>query len=200
MYNFVLVGTTMPTSGDFSLNDLPGGAGRLDIACRFVNSCFFLSHSLRRNVGCYLHLLGEPDPPKTVMLEGASLRYLNPDERSAASLIKKALSLHVSSGWMRSTPGVYVSRLTFSDLLQALGSDGVVLLSEDGEDIRKADISADREYAFIFGDHMGVPALVEEQMSGMDVQKLSVGPLSLHADHCVVLVLNELDRLEAGWR
>ncbi|MHC1570952.1 MAG: hypothetical protein ACXQS9_03775 [Methermicoccaceae archaeon] len=34
----------------------------------------------------------------------------------------------------------------------------------------------------------------------MDVQKLSVGPLSLHADHCVVLVLNELDRLEAGWR
>ncbi|MHC1602225.1 MAG: tRNA (pseudouridine(54)-N(1))-methyltransferase TrmY [Methermicoccaceae archaeon] len=201
MYNFVLLGNTMHTSGDFPLNDLPGGAGRLDIACRFVNSCFFLSHSLRRDVRCYLHLLGMPDPPKTVLFEGAHLRYLNPDERSAASLIKKALSLEgVGSGWARSTPGVYVSKLSFLPLIEALGSDSITLLSEEGEDIHRAALSGEGEHTFIFGDHKGVPPSIEEQLLAMGVQRLTVGPLALHADHCVVLVLNELDRLEAGWR
>ncbi|HIH70152.1 MAG TPA: tRNA (pseudouridine(54)-N(1))-methyltransferase TrmY [Methermicoccus shengliensis] len=200
MYNFVLVGTTMCTAGEFSLNDLAGGAGRLDIACRFVNSCFFLSHSLRRNVRCYLHLLGEPEPPKTVLFEGANLRYLNPDERSAGSLIKKALSVDVGEGWARSTPGVYVSGMTFAQLIEALGSDFMVLLSEDGADIRTSRLSASDELTFILGDHRGLPAPLEQHLLERGVDKLSVGPLSLHADHCVVLVLNELDRLEAGWR
>ncbi|MHC1624789.1 MAG: hypothetical protein ACXQS2_02175, partial [Methermicoccaceae archaeon] len=88
--NIVFIGNIMRSSGDFSLNDLPG-AGRMDIACRCVNSAFFLSHDLRRNVNIYLHLMGGPAPQRTVMMRGNSIRYLNPDERSAASLISKAL-------------------------------------------------------------------------------------------------------------
>ncbi|MDD3070206.1 MAG: tRNA (pseudouridine(54)-N(1))-methyltransferase TrmY, partial [Methanoculleus horonobensis] len=60
MKRFAVVGHLAVTSGTFSLNDLPGSGGRMDVLCRSVNSAFFLSHDLRRDVECYLVLCGEP--------------------------------------------------------------------------------------------------------------------------------------------
>ncbi|MDY7081623.1 MAG: tRNA (pseudouridine(54)-N(1))-methyltransferase TrmY, partial [Halobacteria archaeon] len=80
MRKFVVLGHTAPTEPDFTLNDLPGSAGRLDVLCRCVNSSFFLSHSLREDVRLYLVLQGEI----TLRFEGRELQHLNPDERSTA--------------------------------------------------------------------------------------------------------------------
>ena len=91
MKQFIVIGHLAQTDGGFSLNDMPGAAGRMDVLCRCVNSSFFLSHDLRRDVECYLVLLGEPDSPKTVLFKGDALRYLSPDERSAGALIKKEI-------------------------------------------------------------------------------------------------------------
>ena len=137
MKQFVVIGHRARTDGDFSLNDMPGGAGRIDVLCRCVNSSFFLSHDLRRDAECYLVLLGEPDPPKTVLFRGNSLRYLNPDERSAGSLIKKALALPCDEEFRESTPGVYVRRGGLEKLLTECSP---ALLDEGGTDIR--DIEA----------------------------------------------------------
>jgi len=70
MKDFIIIGHKAVTA-PFSLNDLPGTAGRMDILCRCVNAALFLSHDLRRDVRVYLVLKGEPDPPKLIRLTAA---------------------------------------------------------------------------------------------------------------------------------
>ena len=125
MRYFVITGHKAVSTGDFKLDDIAGGAGRLDILCRCVNSAFFLSHNLRKDVEIYLVLEGGDDAPKTVIFKGEDLRYLNPDERSTASLIRNALLKPVSEGEeVKSSPGVYVTRLSFPEVLRRLSSGG----------------------------------------------------------------------------
>jgi len=100
MRNFVVVGNLAATTPDFSLEDIPGTSGRIDILCRCVNSAFVLSHGIRRDVQIYLIFRGGPYP-KTVHLRGRDLRHLNPDERTTAALLKKALALEADSKWRR---------------------------------------------------------------------------------------------------
>ena len=53
MRRFVIVGHKAVTTGDFKLDDMAGGAGRLDILLRCINSAFSLSREIaagRRSV------------------------------------------------------------------------------------------------------------------------------------------------------
>ena len=130
MRYFVITGHRAVSTGDFKLDDIAGGAGRLDILVRCVNSAFFLSHNLRKDVEAYLVLLGGDDPPKTVVFKGEELRYLNPDERSTASLIRNALLKPVADGEeVKSSPGVYVTRMSFSDVLRSSRRRGASSIS-----------------------------------------------------------------------
>ncbi|MHB8634091.1 MAG: tRNA (pseudouridine(54)-N(1))-methyltransferase TrmY, partial [Thermoplasmatota archaeon] len=51
---FVCVSHTGDASGQWHLNDLAAGAGRVDVLCRNVQAAFFLSHGLREDVEVYL--------------------------------------------------------------------------------------------------------------------------------------------------
>ena len=191
MKRFAVVGHRAATSGTFSLNDLPGSAGRMDILCRCINSSLFLSHDLRRDVECYLILCGEPDPPKTVLFRGSEVRYLSPDERSSAALIKRALAIPCGNEFRESTPGVYVRRGGLSRLLSGIP---FAVLDEAGEDIRRAPALPE---AYLLSDHQEFTPEEQEMLEGRD--RYSVGPLSLHADHTITILLNEMDRRESGW-
>ncbi|MDD1671564.1 MAG: tRNA (pseudouridine(54)-N(1))-methyltransferase TrmY, partial [Methanomicrobiales archaeon] len=70
MRRFAVIGHLAKTDGTFPLDDLPGSAGRMDLLCRCVQTAFFLSHTLRRDVECYLILCGAPVPPKTILIKG----------------------------------------------------------------------------------------------------------------------------------
>jgi tRNA (pseudouridine54-N1)-methyltransferase len=191
MRAFCIVGHTAPTNGNFSLNDLPGSAGRIDVLCRFVQATLFLSHSIRQDTDCFLVLLGEPTPPKTILLRGSEVRFLNPDERSTAALLKRALSLPVGSVFRPSTPGIYVRATGLPELI----AEHVFALAEEkGSDLRAA---ATLPSAVLFSDHRNFTE--EEQTLLSDLPRYSVGPCSLHADHAVTLFQNELDRRDAGW-
>ncbi len=189
MKSFVVVGHKATTE-PFSLNDLPGAAGRMDILCRCVNTALFLSHDLRRDVRVYLVLKGGFQP-KLVRFDGNSLRYLSPDERSAASLIKKALEMNTQDFWTESTPGVSIRKGDLCDLLEELNKK-IIYLREDGLDIRGKKLEA--EPLFLLGDHEGLTAEEEKIIMGYEHEIVSVGPLSLHANHCIVLLHNEMDR------
>ena len=191
MKDFIIIGHKAATA-PFSLNDLPGAAGRMDILCRCVNAALFLSHDLRRDVRVYLVLKGEPDPPKLICFDGSGIRYLSPDERSAASLIRKALEKNVQGFWIESTPGVSIRKGELGDLLDELNKK-IIYLREDGEDVRGKSFE---EPLFILGDHLGMTEEEEKLIGGYEHEIVSVGPLSLHADHCIVLLHNEMDRKE----
>ncbi len=190
MIRFIIIGHLASTADNFNLNDLPG-AGRMDVLCRCVNASFFLSHDFRRDVECYLVLCGEPEPPKTVMFSGEKVRYLSPDERSAGSLIKKALALPAGSEFRQSTPGVFVRK---GGLEQVLDEFECAVLAESGQDIRSA---GDLPGAYLLSDHHNFS---EDEMNLIsNLPAYSVGPLSLHGDHTITVLNNEFDRRRAGW-
>ncbi|PKK85359.1 MAG: tRNA (pseudouridine(54)-N(1))-methyltransferase TrmY [Thermoplasmata archaeon HGW-Thermoplasmata-1] len=194
MRRFLVIGHKAKTDGDFTLNDLCGGAGRIDVLARCVNSAFFLSHDLRRDTELYLVLLGEPDAPKTLRMAGSELKYLNPDERSTGALIKKALSLAIpDDGYeVESTPGIYVSRREFAQTLDSIAGVTPYFLDEGGEDVRSADIAS--EPVFVLSDHFDP---TDEELAALETagaKKLGLGPMVLHGNHCITLVHNELDR------
>jgi tRNA (pseudouridine54-N1)-methyltransferase len=192
MIRFVVVGHRAATTGDFKLDDISGGAGRLDVLVRCVNSAFFLSHSIRTDVELFLVLTGGADAPKTVRFSGKELKYLNPDERSTSSLIRNALLKKLNSDEVRSSPGVYVSRRSFSDIISGLKEiSEIVYLKEDGTDVR--DFSFPDEPTFVLGDDRDLTEHEENIVTGC-ASKIRLGPLSMHADHCMIVVHNELDR------
>jgi tRNA (pseudouridine54-N1)-methyltransferase len=197
MKHFLVVAHKAVTCGDYSLNDMPGSAGRMDILCRCVSSAFFLSHDLRRDVQIHLLLLGEPHPGRLVRFEGEYVRYLSPDERSSGSLIKKALQKEPSAIETRSTPGVNTRTATLAGLLDEFVEKRFELmyLREDGEDLRGTGAFADNT-VFILGDHVGVTEDEEKLILGAGARLLSVGPRSLHANDCITIIHNELDKRE----
>jgi tRNA (pseudouridine54-N1)-methyltransferase len=192
MKNFLIIGHKSVTE-TFSLNDLPGAAGRMDILCRCVNAALFLSHDLRRDVRVFLLLKGEPSPPKIIRFDGCAVRYLSPDERSCASLIKKALEKKAQDFWTESTAGVSVRKGDLDAIIKELDMK-VTYLREDGEDIRAYKSHEHSNQLFVLGDHLGLTEDEEKIIDGCDHEMISVGPLSLHADHCIVLLHNEMDR------
>ena len=196
MRYFVIVGHRAATTGDFKLDDIAGGAGRLDILVRCVNSAFFLSHDLRKDVEAYLVCEGGQDAPKTVIFRGSELRYLNHDERSTASLIRNALLKPLEDGEVRSSPGVYVSRSSFSDVIRTLSGKGrLVYMKEDGRDCREYEYPDDP--VFVLGDNRDLTDDEEAELLSYSPDRICIGPCSLHADHCMIVVHNDMDRREA---
>ena len=192
MRRFIVVGQRATTSGDFSLNDLCGGTGRLDVLLRCINSAFFLSHGLRTDVEMFLVLKGPPEPPKTIRLLGSRILHLNPDERSTAALLKNALSIRLPKGLEKeASEGVFISRTDFMGVLGLLGRENVVYLHENGEDIRSSELDL-KDRVFVLGDDSGPSSEEEGALSGLP--RISLGPHVLHADHCITLLNNELDR------
>jgi tRNA (pseudouridine54-N1)-methyltransferase len=188
MRNFIVVGHKATTTPNFSLEDIPGTSGRLDILCRAVTAAFVISHGIRKDVCVYLVLLGG-EIPKTIQLRGETLRHLNPDERTTAALFKKALALPAAAEWAMSTSGIFVRTGGLVELLADMKNAKLIYLREDGADIRGLDTgSLSGEAAFILGDHTGMTPDEEALIEQAGAKIVSLGPTSLHADHCIVLL------------
>lgn len=193
MVSFAVIGHCAKTDGSFSLNDLPGSGGRMDLLCRCVQSSLFLSHSIRDEATCLLLIAGGPGTVKTVRFEGRNVRSLSPDERSSASFIKKALGIPVGNTYREVSPGVSVRKGGLESLIR---DHSCGLLDEGGVDVRDPGIG-DFPEVFILSDHQNFSP--EEKVLLQDLPRYSLGPEVLHADHAIVLLWNEIDRRRAGW-
>ena len=191
---FLIVGNKAVTK-PFSLNDLAGSAGRMDILCRFIAQALFISHGIRKNVEVYLLLLGEPEPPKAIKIVGKEVKTMAPDERNIAGLIRKALKIECNKNWKRSTSGIYISKKNLKELLDELTNRyKIIYLKETGKDIRNFVKQIDKDCLFILGDHLGLSEEQERIVKDYASEVISVSPISLQADQCVVIVHYELDR------
>ena len=198
MKRFVITGHKAVADGSFKLDDLGGGGGRVDILCRCVNSAFVLSHNIRLDVEVYLVMEGGDDAPKTVRIDGSTVRYLNPDERSTAALIRNACLKKLPAGReLVSSPGVSISRKGFADVIADLAGKGTfVYLKEDGTDVREFDFPENP--IFILGDNQDLTEEEEKVLLAHSPSTICLGPVSLHADHCIILAHSEMDRRAGG--
>ncbi|MBI1744775.1 tRNA (pseudouridine(54)-N(1))-methyltransferase TrmY [Candidatus Acetothermia bacterium] len=193
MRTFVILAHKAPLTHEFSLNDLPGGAGRIDVLCRCVTASFCLSHGIRKDVQVYLVFQNQ----LVVRLHGETLRHLNPDERSTAALLQKALKAQsecVGEQEVQSTSGIFVSRRGLPQLLEQLQSQNtkIIQLHEAGAPLRNTVLPTN--CAFLLSDHLEFDPAEDALLS--QALRLNLGPKSLHADHCITIVHNELDLRE----
>ncbi|NHN60067.1 MULTISPECIES: tRNA (pseudouridine(54)-N(1))-methyltransferase TrmY [Halorussus] len=191
MRQFIVLGHDAPTTPDFSLDDLAGGAGRLDVLCRCVNSAFFLSHAIREDVRVHLVLADEV----TVRFKGSELRRLNPDERSTAALIRNALDAKDEAiGHMEteSSPGVHLSKRGFEPVLEEAARDGTVIqLHEDGAPV--VDVKPPEDPVFVLSDHHDFADGEADLLAAAADERVRLGPELLHADHAITVAHNFLD-------
>lgn len=186
--NFVVVGHDVDAHGRFGLDDLCGGAaGRLDVLCRCVSCALFLSHGLRRDVEVFLVF---PRGPKTVRFCAAELRCANPDERSTAALVRKALQMQLDgSGERQANSGLYGSARGFEETVSALPNP--VLLDEKAASWPPVIV---RDVTFILSDHRDLLTEERQTLAHLAAQSVSLGPKSLHSSHCITLAHYLMDR------
>jgi tRNA (pseudouridine54-N1)-methyltransferase len=198
---FIFKANKSITNGEVNLKDLPGSCGRLDLVCRCVSSSFFLSHDLRRNTIFYSVHYGAPNPPVAVKFVGSELKRVSPDERSIALFIKKALDKSPMQLWKESTSGIYIAKKEFRDIILEKKNEGkeIYYLHKEGENIENIFNNKecnDKNIVFILGDHIGIGEEDEKFLEDIGALKVSLSPLELHANHCITIVHNALDKAE----
>ncbi len=198
--NFAIIGQKASSSEEFILDDLPGTSGRLDVLVRCLRAAMLSSHGIRRGVVVYLVLLGGPLAPRVVRVDGAGVQFLRPDERSLAVRMKKVLASRAdedTSSWVTVRPGFAVARGGFERVLADVDDAKPYVLDEDAPDIREAPGLGTSHALFVIGDHLGIPDDIRARLEAVGAERVSIGPVSLHADDVVTLVTNELDRRAA---
>lgn len=192
---FIIVGHRAKTTADFEFDDLAGSGGGLDTLCRCLAAALCLSNEIRRDSRVFLILQGGGEAPKAIKVCGNEIRGLNADERSNAGMIRAALKKKALEGtWTRSTPGIYISKAGFEDVLRELSKEGAsfIHLRENGVDLRDFEFPTDP--CFILGDNTDLTESEENILGAYPFSKVSVGPKSYHASHCISVVFNEMDR------
>jgi|SRR6056297_761631 len=191
MCQFIVLGHEAPTTPDFSLADLAGGAGRLDVLCRCVNAGLFVSHGIRENTRVHLVLNDE----YTVRFDGSTAKRLYPNERAVASRIQGALEATqdaIGHQPAEVSPGVELYRMGFESTLDAVAREGTVVeLHEDGEPL--VDAEPPENPIFVLSDHNDFSAEEAELLAETADRRLSVGPEVLHADQTMTVVHNWVD-------
>jgi tRNA (pseudouridine54-N1)-methyltransferase len=199
MRRLVVIGQRARASPDFLLVDIPSTSGRLDVLIRCLRAALLVSHGVRRDTIVYLSLLGDPERPRTLRFDGSAAKYLRPDERSLATVLKKALATGSDGGgeFAPVREGVAIADGGVACLWGDLAGSALYLLEEGAPDLRGCSIPSG-DVAFVIGDHLGLPAQLREELVRRGAEPVSVGPISLHAEDVVTLVVNELDRRGAS--
>ncbi|MCX8174366.1 MAG: tRNA (pseudouridine(54)-N(1))-methyltransferase TrmY [Thermoplasmata archaeon] len=192
---FLIVCHDADTDGCFNLDDLPGSGGRIDVAARCVVAGLLISYGVRKDAEILLFFQRGPRPGLTIRISGDRVKYLNPDERSTAALIRNAILKHKNAGVLESSPGVQVFRSDLETLLKT--GRNVYYLKEDGIPAENFVFPED-EILFLLGDHRDLTADEESIVMKYARAKLNLSPLSLYSEHCITIIHNILDRKFSG--
>jgi tRNA (pseudouridine54-N1)-methyltransferase len=188
---FVLVGHDAPTTPEFPLDGLPSEAGRLDLLARSLVAGLLVSHDIRDDVEVIL-LLGDA---VAVRFDGADLQGLNPDERSAAALVRTALETaeHAVGPLEQDVrPGVTVSKRDFEAVIDDVAGAGTLLqLHEDGTPA--AERTPPDHPTFVLSDHRDFTDEEQAALDAAGAEPVSLGPRPIHADQAVAVANNWLD-------
>ncbi|ELZ09528.1 hypothetical protein C479_11940 [Halovivax asiaticus JCM 14624] len=191
MRQFVCLAHEVPTTPSFSLDDLAGGAGRLDALCRSLTAALLRSHGIREDVRVHLVLQDE----LTITVDGREVRRLNPDERSTAARIRTALEHRdeaIGALPAEPSPGFEVYRRGFAETLDELAAEATIVhLHEDGDPLVAGPLP--EEPAFVLSDHGDFTDAERETLAEYTDRRVRLGPHALHADQAITVAHHALD-------
>ncbi|MDD1766325.1 MAG: hypothetical protein LUQ00_00190 [Candidatus Methanomethyliaceae archaeon] len=169
------------------------GFGRMDLIARCILAALCDTKGPRRNTTLTIVLEGPPDPPVALTFEGNEMQGVPVGEVKAAELVLDALS-------GREADGIRMERKGFGRVVAEYKERGFSLyyLHEGGEDSRRMKFEG--RAAFILGDQKGLDARSERLLDEAAAKRVSLGPYSYLASHCIVIVNNELDKFERQLR
>lgn len=169
----------------------------MDEVARAASTAFTVSNGLRRDTELTILFVSEPPPrARRIRLVGTGLRYLNPDERSTAALLKNAL---VRSSTLEreveASPGLTVGPI---DPLPALAEfsqePGTIWLTEAGLPYA-AGTTAPSGLGAVLSDPEEPTAGELEVLKRLGVPPISLGPVSLRTSQCIDVLHNRWDAL-----
>ncbi len=183
--------------GKLPLNDLAGSGGRFDVLVRATTAALLTSHGLRENVEVILHLGGGPGPPRRLRLNGATLRGLHADERSAAGMLGKALlnPQPPRGQWREVTPGLDESGGALADTLREWNKSTVFVLDAEAQPFDQTMAEQPElegsDLGFVLSDDQ---PLADIDLGGHTVARCSLGNRWLQGHAAVHIVHWLLDR------
>lgn len=157
-----------------------------------------MSHGLRRDAVMYL-VLGEGR--RVVRVRGDTAKFVRPDERALATLVKKSLEAFLAAPERERTaafvdvrPGIAISDRG----LDAVFDDGALtsplyLLDQGGTDLRDGSLPVG-DATFFVGDHLGFTDETRAAILARGATAVGLGPVSIHAEDAIAIVWNEVDR------
>src|SRR5271156_5220463 len=125
----------------------------MDEVARCVSTAFLASNALRRALELTLLLAPAPSVgPRRIRVQGERIRYLHPDERSTAALLKNALVRAIPAEHdLEASPGLVVGPIDpAAELARWATTPGAVWLTEEGAPAESAPIPP--ETVAILGD------------------------------------------------
>lgn len=202
---FVVVGRTAKSSPDFSLVDLAGTSGRLDVLVRCIRAALLVSHGARRDTLVYLVLLGGragEAPARVVRIDGRLSEWLRPEERRLALIVQRALEErtralsplvdHEDGPFLVLRNGVAVADGGLDVALASIPpSSRRIVLAAHGQDVRTAALEGE-DLTIVLGDHLGLDEAARRAIG--PALSVSLGPTQVLAEDAIALAHNELDR------
>jgi tRNA (pseudouridine54-N1)-methyltransferase len=192
MRTFILFARKARSDSNFSIEDLPGSGGRMDLVARCITAALWLSHNIRDDARIYVVLNGPGNPPVTVCFDGSKIQKVSTDERATAMWIKKMLEEKFDKEWHTTYNGIMVARKSFQDIVKELKDSKFYVLHENGESIGNVKIEGDP--VFILGDHLGIPDKDESFVFRYNAEKVSLGKQVYLASSCISVINWVLDQ------
>lgn len=158
----------------------------MDLVARCIVAAFATPRGMREDVVLSIVLEGPPNPPLTVTIDGREFKRSLISEVSAAEVLREALA----GGSIR---GVEVQRKSFERLVREKSKSNLYYLHEKGTDIGRVEIV--RDPVFVLGDQKGIDERGERVLDEVGAKRVSIGPFSYLASHCIVIINNELDQM-----
>lgn len=192
MRHFLVVSHTVDPSGQWALDDLAGGAGRVDVLARAVTMALFTSHGIRHDTDVTLVFVADPENPVAVRIRGAEVNQLNPDERSTAARIRNALrNAHPDPWWNSVDSGIEVAPFDIAEAIEDLDAP-VVWLDRDGEDVMAEPLPKD--CVWVLSDHTPFSEPEAQALAAHALYTVSLGATWYHGHHVIGIVQYLLDR------
>ena len=193
--NFILRVRNGPTAPRFSLDDLPS-ANHLEVVAQSVANALFFANQHRVDTSIRVILEGPPCPPRVLTYQGNSIGSLGGfDERSIANSIRGALAQGTQLGRDETVicdSGIEVTHRSFESIVKAAAIPGFYYLDKKGSDIRETPL--DSPAIFVMSDHKSMPRKSTQYLARLGGRPIALGPKTIFASQCVVLVHNDLDR------